>query len=99
VPEQALGDFRTRFRDIYGRAPHPLAILAYDGLLVAADAAEDPTTAIQRITETRGFQGEAGIFRLLPDGRTQHALAIFELTAGGPVVVDPAPLRFVDEPS
>jgi ABC-type branched-subunit amino acid transport system substrate-binding protein len=99
VPKQALGDFRTRFRDIYGRAPHPLAILAYDGLLVAADAAEDPTTAIQRITETRGYQGEAGIFRLLPNGRTEHALAIFELTAGGPVVVDPAPLRFVDEPS
>ncbi len=99
VPEQALGDFRRRFRDVYGRAPHPLAILAYDGLLVAEDAAEEPATAIQRITEARGYQGEAGIFRLTPDGRTEHALAIFELTAGGPVVVDPAPLRFVDEPS
>jgi ABC-type branched-subunit amino acid transport system substrate-binding protein len=99
VPEQALRDFRTRFRDVYGREPHPLAILAYDGLLVAADAAEEPATAIQRITETRGYQGEAGIFRLLPDGRAQHALAIFEVTAGGPVIVDPAPLRFVDEPT
>jgi len=99
VPDQALGDFRRRFRDVYGRAPHPLAILAYDGLLVAADAAEAPATAIQRITEARGYQGEAGIFRLSPDGRTEHALAIFELTAGGPVVVDPAPLRFFDEPS
>jgi len=99
VPEQALGDFGRRFRDLFGRTPHPLAILAYDGLLVAEDAAEEPATAIQRITEARGYQGEAGIFRLLPDGRTQHALAIFELTAGGPVVIDPAPMRFTDAPS
>jgi ABC-type branched-subunit amino acid transport system substrate-binding protein len=99
VPERTLGDFTSRFRDLFGRAPHPLAILAYDGLLVAEDAAEEPATAIQRITEARGYQGEAGIFRLLPDGRTEHALAIFELTAGGPVVIDPAPLRFTDEPS
>ncbi|MFP4126545.1 MAG: penicillin-binding protein activator [Alphaproteobacteria bacterium] len=99
APEQAMGEFRSRFRDVYGRAPHPLAILAYDGLLVGLDAAEAPATATQRITETRGYKGGAGIFRLLPDGRTEHALAIFELTAGGPVVVDPAPWRFVDEPS
>ncbi len=99
VPDRALRDFRSRFREVYGRTPHPLAILAYDGLLVAEDAAEEPATAIQRITQARGYQGEAGIFRLLPDGRTQHALAIFELTAGGPVVIDPAPMRFTDEPS
>jgi ABC-type branched-subunit amino acid transport system substrate-binding protein len=99
VPDSALSDFRSRFREVFGRAPHPLAILAYDGLLVAADAAEEPATALQRITEARGYQGEAGIFRLRSDGRAEHALAIFELTAGGALVVDPAPLRFIDEPS
>ena len=99
VPDEALRGFRSRFQEIYGRAPHPLAILGYDGLLVAADAAAAPETAVQRITEARGYQGEVGIFRLLPDGRTEHALAVFQLTQSGPVVIDPAPLRFVDEPS
>jgi hypothetical protein len=99
VPDRALRDFRNRFRDVFGRSPHPLAVLAYDGLLVAADAAGEPATAVQRITEARGYQGEAGILRLLPDGRTEHALAVFELTATGPVIVDPAPMRFLDEPS
>jgi ABC-type branched-subunit amino acid transport system substrate-binding protein len=99
VPDGALADFNRRFRDAFGRAPHPLAVLAYDGLLVAAAAADAPSAPVQRITRARGFQGEAGIFRLLPDGRTEHALAIFEVTAAGPVVVDPAPLRFGDAPS
>ncbi len=100
VPERALETFAARFQDVFGRAPHPLAILAYDGLLVAADAAAAaPGETIGRITAAGGYQGEGGIFRLLPDGRTEHALAIFELTAAGPQVVDPAPVRFLDEPS
>jgi len=99
VPETAQQSFNRRFRQIFGRDPHPLAILAYDGFLVAEDAALDAETSIGRITETRGYQGEAGILRLLPSGVAQHGLAIYELTAAGPVVVDPAPTRFDDRPS
>ncbi len=96
VPDAVLRDFRDRFRRAFGRDPHPLAVLGYDGLLIAADAADDRATALARITEPRGYQGEAGIIRLLPTGVAEHGLAIMELTSGGPVVVEPAPLRFDD---
>ncbi len=99
VADAATRDFRSRFRRTFGRDPHPLAILGYDGFLIAADAASDRATATQRITDARGYQGEAGIIRLRPSGIADHGLAVFELTAGGPVVVDPAPVRFVEPTS
>ena len=96
VADAALRDFQSRFRRAFGREPHPLAVLGYDGLLIAADGAREPMRAVARMTEPGGYQGEAGIIRLLPSGVAQHGLAIMELTAGGPVVIEPAPLRFED---
>lgn len=99
VADAATRDFRNRFRRAFGREPHPLAVLGYDGFLIAADAASDRSTAEQRITDPRGYQGEAGIIRLRPSGLAEHGLAVFELTTSGPVVVDPAPVRFVEPTS
>ncbi len=99
VADAATRDFRSRFRRAFGREPHPLAVLGYDGFLIAADAASERSTASQRITDPRGYQGEAGIIRLRPSGLAEHGLAVFELTTSGPVVVDPAPVRFVEPTS
>jgi hypothetical protein len=35
-----------------------------------------------------------GIFRLLPDGRTERGLAVLEIRRDGIAVVDPAPQSF-----
>ena len=45
-------------------------------------------------TDPQGFQGAAGIFRLLPNGLAEHGLAVVEIGAGGLRVLDPPPPRF-----
>lgn len=94
VADATTRDFKGRFRRAFGRDAHPLAALGYDGLLVAAAATRDPLTIEAALTDPRGFQGEAGTIRILPTGVAEHGLSIIELTPGGPVVVEPAPLRF-----
>jgi hypothetical protein len=53
----------------------------------------------QALTEPDGFAGVDGIFRFLPDGRTERGLAILEMHASGPIVIDPAPTSFGVPPS
>ncbi|MEO1093122.1 MAG: penicillin-binding protein activator [Pseudomonadota bacterium] len=96
VAETTTRGFRDRFLRAFGRSPHPLAVLGYDGLLIAADAAANKATAASRLTDPRGYAGEAGIVRLLPSGTAEHGLAVLELTGSGPTVIDPAPVRFLD---
>ena len=51
-----------------------------------------PSTAA--ITSASGFSGVDGVFRFRPDGQVERGLAVFEMQAGGPVVIDPAPTSF-----
>ena len=43
------------------------------------------------ITASTGFAGVDGIFRFLPDGRSERALAVIEIQAARNTVVSPAP--------
>ena len=94
--------FRNRYEANYGALPHPLASLGYDGVaaigaLVAEARAEGRNDAFTpaRITKPAGFAGVGGIFRLLPDGRNERALAIVEVIEGTAQAIDPAPRSFV----
>jgi ABC-type branched-subunit amino acid transport system substrate-binding protein len=88
--------FQNRFREAFGRDPVTLAGLAYDATALAAVVATIdrgfPTT---RLTDSSGFVGRAGIFRLRSDGTTQHGLAIVEIDNGTARVIDPAPSSFL----
>ena len=54
----------------------------------------DPRFALERFLSPEGFIGVDGLFRLLPDGTTERALAILEVNRRGFQVVDPAPESF-----
>jgi ABC-type branched-subunit amino acid transport system substrate-binding protein len=99
APED-LGAFQNRFRDTYGRAPAELAALAYDAtalaVVVARDLA-DRTFAPTSLINAEGFTGASGLFRLRPDGLTEHGLAVLEVSGGSARMIDPPPTRFVDE--
>jgi len=45
------------------------------------------------LTASPGFQGAGGMFRLLPDGTNQRALAIAQVTENQVAIIDPAPRR------
>jgi len=90
-------DFERRFLATYGRPPNRLATLAYDGVALAGQLARlkpGGDFSAEAITNPNGWSGVDGIFRFLPDGRSERALAVIEVQSGRGVVVGPAPTTF-----
>ena len=90
-------DFERRFLATYGRPPNRLATLAYDGVALAANLARVKSGgdfSVEAITNPNGWSGVDGIFRFLPDGRSERALAVIEVQSNRGVVVSPAPTTF-----
>lgn len=98
IPDQQMSAiFDSRYAAAYGEAPHPLAGLAYDGIAaIGALVAQGDPDALSRgaLTQAQGFQGTAGIFRLLPDGTNQRGLAVAEVRNNQVVILEPAPRSF-----
>jgi ABC-type branched-subunit amino acid transport system substrate-binding protein len=98
LPDPAMSQrFRSRYQAAYGGAPHPIGGLAYDGIaaigaLVGAGNSDALTG--RALTQSAGFQGVGGIFRLRPDGSNQRGLAVATILNKQVVVIDPAPTRF-----
>lgn len=94
-PPGAMASFARKFETIYGRPPTPLAVLAYDATALAVLLGQgEPRFTPEQITDAVGFAGGAGIFRLRPDGLTEHGLAVVQLERTGVQVIDPAPELF-----
>jgi ABC-type branched-subunit amino acid transport system substrate-binding protein len=95
VPDQAaLAAFEGRYAATYGSAPHTLASLGYDGVrAVAETVAATGRVGGADLTASAGFQGAGGVFRLLPDGTNQRALAIAQVIENQVAIIDPAPRR------
>lgn len=89
--------FRARFAAAHDRRPHPLAGLAYDGIAaIGALVEQGNRDALTRgaLTQSSGFEGTGGAFRLLPDGTNQRALAVATVRDGQVEILDPAPRSF-----
>ncbi len=94
-------DFERRFVTTYGRPPHRLATLAYDGVALAGHLARlkpGGDFSAEAITNPAGWSGVDGIFRFLPDGRSERALAVIEVQGDRNVVISPAPGTFPPSP-
>ncbi|SMX38968.1 penicillin-binding protein activator [Maliponia aquimaris] len=90
---QKLSTFSSRYTAAYGAAPHPLAGLAYDGIMAVgtlAAAGRDDALSATALTST-GFTGTGGVFRLMSDGTNRRALAIATVENKQMVILDPAP--------
>ncbi|MGB4112364.1 MAG: penicillin-binding protein activator [Yoonia sp.] len=98
VPDQGMsGLFESRFNAAYGAQPHPLAGLAYDGIAAigALVASGNPNALTkQALTSPQGFQGTAGIFRLLPNGLNERGLAVATIRNNQVVILEQAPRSF-----
>lgn len=89
--------FEARFQQDTGHPPHPIAGLAYDGIAaVGALVKTGKRDALSKsgLTQSAGFQGVDGVFRLRNDGTNQRGLAVATVRAGKVVVLDPAPRGF-----
>jgi len=98
MPDPALAArFDARYRAAYGRAPHPIAGLAYDGIAaISASMASGQREALgpAALSRSSGFQSLTGVFRLMPDGTNERGLAVAQIRDGRVVIVDPAPRGF-----
>jgi ABC-type branched-subunit amino acid transport system substrate-binding protein len=98
APDPALSaQFSARYRAAYGAPPHPIAGLAYDaiaaiGALVSQGQADALTG--RALTQPSGFAGVNGVFRLLPNGTNERALAVAQIQNNQVIVIDPAPRSF-----
>jgi hypothetical protein len=98
VPDPALtAQFESRYQAAYGRPPHPIAGLAYDG--IAAIGALVKTQSSQALTagaltQGAGFAGVSGAFRLRADGTNERALAVARIVDQQVIIVSPAPRSF-----
>ncbi len=98
LPDPVLStQFRDRYAHTYGGPPHPIGGLAYDGIaaigaLVGAGKSDALTGAA--LTQSAGFKGVGGIFRLRPDGTNERGLAVATIQNKQVIVIDPAPSSF-----
>lgn len=93
--------FAARYRAQHGETPNILASLAYDGVLIAAQALEEAARTgssapftMEALTRPAGFRGAFGPIRFRPDGVVERGMAILEVGPGGFRVIDPAPGAF-----
>ncbi len=91
----ARAGFENRYQTAFGEQPSRIAATAYDGAALAARAmrAAGPGGMAPALPVGEVFLGADGALRLLPDGQTQRALAVFAIQPGAPPqMVDPATL-------
>jgi len=98
LPDPGLhAQFQSRYMTAYGSQPAAVAGLAYDGIAAIGALARSSNGApISReaLTQSAGFAGVSGIFRLLPNGTNERGLAIATIRSGQVVVIDGAPRSF-----
>lgn len=98
VPDRGMTSrFQSRFAQANGNQPHPVAGLAYDGIAaVGALIKTGKRNALSRsgLTQSAGFQGVDGVFRLRKDGTNQRGLAVATVRDGKVQILDPAPRGF-----
>ena len=87
--------FQNRFQGAHGSTPHPLAGLAYDGI-AAVGALVQSGQGLGRggLTQSAGFKGVNGVFRLRPDGTNERGLAVATITDEQVRILSPAPQSF-----
>jgi ABC-type branched-subunit amino acid transport system substrate-binding protein len=98
---EARANFENKFMNVYGTQPPRLVSIAYDATALAAVLADQglsrtgrPDYTPQALLNPNGFAGIDGIFRFLPNGRIERALAVHQIGRMSTKVVIPAATTF-----
>ncbi len=78
--------FNGKYKQAYGEEPSRLATLAYDVVSMLAVLRRhhgEKAFNVAALTQSRGFDGVDGVFRLQQNGVTERKLAILEVTQKG----------------
>ena len=75
----------------FGGQPNPLSTIAYTATILSNASSlslSTPKYDRAQLTLPGGFNGRDGVFRFLPDGRSEYALVMKAVTAGGSTLAD-----------
>ena len=98
-PPASTSGFDDRFLSTYQYAPPRIASLAYDAVaLVVTLAVSGRPLDTSTFTSKAGFEGPAnGQFRMYPNGRVEHGLAVLQVSGWGFKELEPASSGFAGE--
>lgn len=92
--------FNEKYETYFGAKPNQLFSFGYDGIaLASALARKNPKNLEKYITDSNGYIGINGAFRIFADGSNQHSLDIMQITASGTQVINKAPKKFTSTPT
>jgi branched-chain amino acid transport system substrate-binding protein len=86
--------FAARYRAKFNSDPTRIATLGYDAAALAVALARRPGPdhfSQSVLTNRAGFNGVDGVFRFLPNGLNERALAILQINSGTTAQLSPAP--------
>lgn len=93
----ASQQFKVRFNQAYGRGPHPLAGLSYDGIAAISkllQGGDNRALTKASLTRSGGFRGTTGIFRFKKDGTNERGVAIAQSSGSTFKIISGAPTSF-----
>ncbi len=98
LPDPNLSaSFSYRYQYEFNVAPHSLAGLAYDGIVVADRLLRSAGGNDQMVINSpAGFSGADGVFRFHADGLPERGLAVAEVREFDKVVISQSPRSFAD---
>lgn len=94
VPPDLIARYDTKYRTAYRTTPPRIASLAYDAVTLAIQLNRKGGISAANIAGSDGFQGQNGPYRFNANGTISRALAVLEMSASGPRVIDSAPGSF-----
>ncbi|MBO6281265.1 MAG: penicillin-binding protein activator [Alphaproteobacteria bacterium] len=87
--------FAQKYNELFGERPNGLSIFAYDAVALASSLShKDKSYAEEQIVRPEGYYGMSGIFRILPNGQSEHGLDVVRVTSAGESLVESAPQKF-----
>jgi branched-chain amino acid transport system substrate-binding protein len=99
-PPDTRAQFESAYQSAFKTAAPRIASIAFDTTLLAAALVRSTPElgqkrfAIERLTQSNGFAGADGIFRLNPNGAAERGLAVIEVHLRASRIVSPAPTTF-----
>ncbi|OJW61738.1 MAG: penicillin-binding protein activator [Sphingomonadales bacterium 63-6] len=100
ISDGRFAQFSESYRSRFGTAPHRIATLGYDSVLLTLRVARDwkPGKAfpLAKMRDSGGFLGLDGPFRFRADGVVERSMEVRQVAKGKIDVVSAAPDRFED---
>jgi hypothetical protein len=89
-PSARLG-FEQAYIAKFGAPPPGLADFAFDAAAIGRVLSQEGNFSVASLCRPEGFAGVDGLLVLQSDGAVRRGLALFQIAAGGPTIVEPAP--------